>query len=80
MTCITRTLSVLVALGIALIAPGVATALQGPSAPTTETGRGPTVVSGAGDIAPFVDQYRSLLGPDNGGEPGSRGTGRREIN
>src|SRR5436190_1667664 len=40
----------------------------------------PTVVSGAGDITAVVEQYRTLLGTNNGGEPGSRGTGRREIN
>jgi hypothetical protein len=33
----------------------------------------PTVVSGAGDITAVVDQYRSLLGPDNGVEPGNKG-------
>jgi hypothetical protein len=38
------------------------------------------VLSGAGDIAAVIEQYRNLLGPNNGGEPGSRGTGRREIN
>jgi hypothetical protein len=41
----------------------------------------PTLVSGAGDIAPLVDQYRALLGdPDNDGMPGSQPSGRREIN
>lgn len=44
----------------------------------------PVVVSGAGAdslaIAPWVAQYRGLLGPDNGGEPGTRGpSGYREI-
>jgi hypothetical protein len=40
----------------------------------------PTVVSGAGDITAVVDQYRTLLGPNNGTEPGSRGpSGYREI-
>jgi len=39
-----------------------------------------TVVRGSGDIAPTVQRFRSLLGPDNGGAPGSRATGRREIN
>ena len=41
----------------------------------------PTVVAGAGDIAPVVGAYRSLLGePNNGGAPGSHAAGRREIN
>ncbi|MBI4469978.1 MAG: hypothetical protein HY650_11730 [Acidobacteria bacterium] len=39
----------------------------------------PIVVSGACEIGQVVDRYRSLLGPDNGGIPGSRGSGRREI-
>ena len=41
----------------------------------------PTVVTGAGDIAGVVDQYRALLGENNGGDPGTKGpTGYREIN
>lgn len=41
----------------------------------------PRVVTAAGDIASTVDQYRSLLGENNGGDPGTRGpTGYREIN
>lgn len=40
----------------------------------------PKVISGAGDITAVVNQYRALLGPDNGGDPGSKATGRREIN
>jgi hypothetical protein len=40
-----------------------------------------TVVSGAGDVAPLVEQYRSLLGePNNGSALGTQPTGRREIN
>ena len=37
-------------------------------------------VSAAGDIAAAVEQYRTLLGANNGGEPTTRATGRREIN
>jgi hypothetical protein len=40
----------------------------------------PVVISAAGDITAAVEQYRELLGPNNGAEPGSRGAGRREIN
>lgn len=40
----------------------------------------PTIVVGAADIAEAVEEYRALLGPNNGGEPGSYKTGRREIN
>lgn len=38
-----------------------------------------TEIAGAGDISKVVDLYRSLLGSNNGGTPGSRGTGYREI-
>jgi hypothetical protein len=41
----------------------------------------PVVISGAGDIRAVVDEYRNLLGSDNGVEPGSKGpSGYREIN
>jgi hypothetical protein len=51
------------------------------SAPAAQPyGPAPTVISGSGDITGVVEAYRGLLGPNNGGEPGSRGTGRREIN
>ncbi len=40
----------------------------------------PVVVSGSGDIADVVEQYRQVLGTDNGGEPGGAASGRREIN
>jgi hypothetical protein len=45
-----------------------------------DDGSEPTVVSGAGDIEPLVEEYRALLGPDNGGAPEAHGSGRREIN
>ena len=41
----------------------------------------PQVVTASGDITAAVEQYRALLGVDNGGEPGTKGTsGYREIN
>ena len=40
----------------------------------------PTVVSAAFNIDAAMAQYRALLGPDNGGEPGGKASGRREIN
>lgn len=41
----------------------------------------PQVVTGSGDITSAVNQYRALLGADNGGDPGTKGpTGYREIN
>ena len=47
---------------------------------TTATALQPVVISGAGDITAVVERYRTLLGPDNGGEASSKPTGRREIN
>ena len=38
------------------------------------------IVKGAGDITAKVDRFRELLGPDNGGAPGGRRDGRRELN
>lgn len=41
----------------------------------------PRVVTAAGDITSTVEQYRALLGENNGGDPGTKGTtGYREIN
>lgn len=41
----------------------------------------PVVVSGAGDVTTTVERYRQLLGGvNNGGEPGSRASGYRELN
>jgi len=40
----------------------------------------PQVIQAAGDIDAAMEQYRALLGADNGGEPGARPNGRREIN
>jgi len=52
-----------------------------PGIPTTAgAAPQPVVVSGAGDITHVVERYRTLLGPDNGGEPGGKSSGRREIN
>jgi hypothetical protein len=41
----------------------------------------PQVVTGSGEISSAVDQYRALLGENNGTDPGTKGpTGYREIN
>lgn len=41
----------------------------------------PQTVTAAGDITAAVEQYRALLGENNGGDPGTKGpTGYREIN
>ncbi|MGH2521783.1 MAG: hypothetical protein ACRDH2_04685, partial [Anaerolineales bacterium] len=60
-------------------APPTAAPTSAPAATPSTTGPTPTVLSGAGDITAVVEQYRSLLGLDNGGEPGARLTGFREI-
>lgn len=72
LTCwLTRTLLVASAVG--------ALAAAAPAAPAAERVSA-TVFAGAGDIAPVMDQFRTALGdPDNGGDPGSHATGRREI-
>jgi hypothetical protein len=53
-----------------------------PGTPTPKpVGAGaPQVIKAAGDINAALEQYRALLGPDNDGQPGSKGNGRREIN
>src|SRR5688572_18973963 len=52
-----------------------------PTESPAQQGMTPTVIRGAGDITAVVDEYRSLLGSDNGVEPGSKGSsGYREIN
>jgi hypothetical protein len=41
----------------------------------------PQIVTGAGEITSAVEQYRALLGENNGADPGTKGpTGYREIN
>jgi hypothetical protein len=63
---------------VGLIASGTAAT---PQATDVGSPASPMVFSGAGDIGPIMDQFRAALGePDNGGEPGSHPTGRREIN
>ncbi|HQW02899.1 MAG TPA: hypothetical protein PLR30_10505, partial [Saprospiraceae bacterium] len=45
-----------------------------------ETAAKPTIISAAGDIQASMDEFRNLLGPNNGNASGSQTTGRREIN
>lgn len=41
----------------------------------------PTVLTASTNIQAKIDEYKSLLGPDNGGDPGTKGpTGFREVN
>src|SRR5579859_3984770 len=60
-------------------AAATTTGAAGTAAPTA-AGSQPVVVSAAGDISAAVDQYRGLLGDNNGGGPGGKPAGRREIN
>ena len=47
----------------------------------SSTASTPVVVSGAGDITSTIERYRQLLGgTNNGGDPGSRSGGFRELN
>lgn len=50
--------------------------------PGSAAGSRPNVVRAVGraKVIDAVERYRAILGPNNGGEPGSRGSGRREIN
>ena len=78
MTPIRRTFILLAA--AVFLGPLLTSCSLEPAKPTTAVPLQPVVLSGAGDITAVVERYRTLLGPDNGGEPGSKPTGRREIN
>lgn len=41
---------------------------------------GPRIIEAAGSVQAAMDEFRSLLGNNNGDMPGSQATGRREIN
>jgi hypothetical protein len=58
---------------VALAVAGLAVAAAAPASGRT------IVVRDSGDIQGAVDRFRALLGPDNGGAPGGRARGRREI-
>lgn len=45
-----------------------------------DTQKDPTVITASENIQAALNEYRALLGADNGGVAGSQGTGRREIN
>lgn len=67
--------------GVVLLGPVLIACSVAPSdRPSAALAKQPVVVSGAGDITVAVERYRTLLGPDNGGEPGAKPSGRREIN
>jgi hypothetical protein len=64
-----------------MIHQGLALANRPPDQPyDTAATPTPMVITGAGDITSAVEAYRNVLGANNGGEPGSRVAGRREIN
>src|SRR5215468_9433668 len=67
----------------ATAAPTAAAATSAPAGATDTAAPAngqPQVVQAAGDIAAAVDQFRALLGDNNGGDPGVKASGRREIN
>ncbi|NUN99602.1 MAG: hypothetical protein HUU01_03190 [Saprospiraceae bacterium] len=46
-----------------------------------DPGLNPEVIKASGNIQAAIDEYKALLGADNGGDPGTKGlTGYREIN
>ena len=52
-----------------------------PSSTTSTSNSTPVLITAAGDITATVEQYRQALGgKNNGGDPGSRASGFREIN
>lgn len=77
MRSIRQRVAVALSVSLALIAVGVGGA--GASGPARSKPKA-TVVKGSGDITDTVDEYRELLGPDNGGGPETQESGRREIN
>jgi hypothetical protein len=63
----------LVALSFTLVTAAIACSFGGSSEPIT--------IQGAGDITVVVQEYRDLLGDNNGADPGTRGPdGYRELN
>ncbi|MBI5717452.1 MAG: hypothetical protein HZC37_07175 [Burkholderiales bacterium] len=64
----------------ALASATAAALLAACGAPTLGTPPAATVVQAAFNIDAALARYRALLGPDNGGEPGGKPAGRREIN
>ena len=65
------------ALAILILSPFLLMACVPSSTPSTA----PVIVTGAGDITSTIERYRQLLGGvNNGGEPGSRSGGFRELN
>lgn len=74
-----RLTAVLAATALAALALSACGDDDGDGDETTAAGE-PTVIEGAGDIQPRVEEFRNLLGPDNAGAPDGDPDGRREIN
>ncbi len=65
------------ALAILILSPFLLMGCVPSSTPATA----PVIVSGSGDITSIIERYRQLLGGvNNGGDPGSRSGGFRELN
>jgi hypothetical protein len=66
---------------LSLVALGIgAAALAAEPSESKRKGPSLTILKDAGDIKDTVDRFRTLLGPDNGGAPGGKSSGRRELN
>jgi hypothetical protein len=63
-----------------LIALGLGTGSAGAETGSAPQAPRPTLVTGSGDISSAIAKYQALLGTDNGGEPQTFSSGRREIN
>jgi hypothetical protein len=64
---------------VGLVVAGALTVGVATSA-TAGTKPKPKVIKGSGDVTELVEAFRNHLGTDNGGEPASYPSGRREIN
>ncbi|MBL7806699.1 MAG: hypothetical protein JNN28_02730, partial [Saprospiraceae bacterium] len=52
-----------------------------PACKKDKTNPAPTVISTSSNVADAIAQYKSMLGPDRGGVPGTQGVdGFREVN
>jgi hypothetical protein len=80
-----RTLTIVSALGLlVLLAVGSSFARTGERSSTSRVNPGAHILRASGTsarrIRPTVNKFRRLLGPNNGGGPGGKAKGRREIN
>lgn len=66
--------------GVGNTAQPTQTASQDGLQETGKEGGAKDIIQGSRDIQGKVDQFRKLLGNDNGGDPGGKPSGRREVN